>query len=128
MCVKFKEEIQNYKGGKQDAKVLWCRMDEKLSNEIKQLAKDCQVYPAVVVRYILDKALDKLHEDESYRNSILKKTIAARDDCENFVLRKYLIRKDVNDKLNEANVIYRINNLSAFLCETAKDFFEKRKV
>lgn len=124
----FKDELKEYKGGKQEARILWARIDLALSNKINELAEECNVYPAVVVRYILDKSLDKMNADVEFRNYILEKTIAAREDCGGFVVRKYLIRKDVNDKLMNANKVYRINNLSAFLCESVKIFFKERNI
>lgn len=112
----------NRQNKKESESYVW-RIELFLYNKIKEVAAENNVFPSVVMRYIINWACDKMDNDEQFKNHILDVTFE-RNYSEGKERYMYTISKNVNDRLLETNKKYRIGNINFFVVESAKVFFE----
>ena len=120
-------ELLEFKGqSKKESEAYVWRIEIGLYQKIKEVASENNVYPSVVMRYIINWACDKMDTDEQFRNHILEVTLG-KNNSEGKERYMYTISKNVNDKLLDTNRKYRINNINFFVVESARIFFEENK-
>lgn len=126
------EELNKYKKANTSGSVgyVW-RMEEDNFNNIKKMANENAVYPSVVVRYILDWALEKMKTDEEFRNRILEITLDRNLTTNHGRVKerkRYVLDEGVNTRLMIAVKEYRMTNISYFANECFRRYFEEKGI
>lgn len=104
---------------------MW-RIENDVYEKIDLTAKENNVYPSVVMRYIINWACDKMSTDKEFKKHILALTLS-KNYTGTKERKMFRMSKNVNDKLTKTNEKYRLNNLSYFANESARIFFEENK-